>query len=67
MNTLHYVDHLTRGGADRFMWALDANVAPAAWDEFKFNDVKFCAALDEFLRALGRFYSWSTERRVELK
>jgi hypothetical protein len=32
-----------------------------------FNDIKFCAALDEFLRALGRFYSWSTGRRVELK
>ena len=41
--------------------------ALAANDTFAHPTVPFCANLDEFLRALGRFYSWSTERRVELK
>lgn len=41
--------------------------ALAANDTFSHKSVPFCANLDEFLRALGRFYSWSTERRVELK
>ena len=31
------------------------------------EDVPFCNNLVEFLRALGKFYSWSTERRVDLK
>ena len=31
------------------------------------EDIPFCSNLDEFLRALGKFYSWSTERRKELK
>ena len=31
------------------------------------EDVPFCKNLDEHLRALGRYYSWSTERRVDLK
>ena len=31
------------------------------------DDVPFCKNLDEFLRALGRYCSWSTERRVDLK
>ena len=39
VNTVNYADQITRGGKDLFMWALDANVTPAAWDDFKFNDV----------------------------
>lgn len=41
--------------------------ALAANDTFTHSTVPFCSNLDEFLRALGRFYSWSTERRVELR
>ena len=39
LNTLNYVDHVTRGGKDLFMWALDANMPPEAWNELKFNEV----------------------------
>ena len=33
MRTLTQVDLITRGGRDLFLWGLDANVPPAAWNE----------------------------------
>ena len=35
LDTLSYVDNITRGGKDLFLWALDANVPPEAWAEHK--------------------------------
>ena len=35
LNTLKEVDHITRGGKDLFMWALDGNAPPEAWETLK--------------------------------
>ena len=37
ISTINYVDYITRGGKDLFIWALDANVLPEAWDALKFD------------------------------
>ena len=35
MRTLDHVDHQTRGGKDLFIWALDANIDSAQWEDHK--------------------------------
>ena len=35
LRTLDHVDHQTRGGSDLFIWALDANIIPAQWEDYK--------------------------------
>ena len=35
LRTLEHVDHQTRGGADLFIWALDANITPSPWEDYK--------------------------------